>query len=98
MTNEQLQQGKKLEREIKELKSALSCFEWTVDSDYFEQGQSIQHEPISRNPRLIIEFDDGDNGREQIALPMSLSDAFVDFMKKEITAGLTEAQGKLDGL
>ncbi len=95
MKNETLQRAKQLEQQIKEFKSAMSCFEWGWYGSEDEKPDDFK--PDSTNPKVIIEFDGGD-GREQIALPMSLSDAFIEFMKKEITAGLTEAQSELDEL
>ena len=52
-------------------------------------GKKI-NEPVTRNPRLIIEFDDED-GREKIMLPMNLNEVLVDFIKTEILKELSKS-------
>ena len=67
-----------LNQKIREFTEALNCFEWTHPED--------ESQKYSTKPRLIIDFDGGD-GREQIALPMNLSDTLVSFLKAEIIKG-----------
>jgi len=82
-----LDQANKLNQKIREFSEALNCFEWKHSED---------SEPISLNPRLIIEFD-GD-GREQIVLPMNLNNEMIAFLKSAIKQGLEEATNEFDAL
>jgi hypothetical protein len=75
-----LKKANDLNQKIKELNEALNCFEWSPE-------ESIA--PISTNPRILIEFD-GD-GREQIKLPLVLSDVLVAILKKEIVTARESA-------
>ena len=75
-----LENANSLARTKQEFDQALNCFEWMPTDD---------SEPITLNPRLIIEFD-GD-GREQVKLPMNLSNAMVSFLKREIIKGQAAA-------
>lgn len=95
MTNEQLQKGKELEKKIKNLTEAYECFEWKPYSDYpgYENTR-----PVSTNPRIIIEYDDGDDGRTTTHLPMELSDSFVAQIKLQISAELEALNKELDEL
>ena len=58
MDDKTLKKANEIAQMIRENKSALCCFEWEE-----EYGGG------SRNPQLIIEFDDSD-GREQQKIPM----------------------------
>lgn len=69
-----------LNQTIKELEEALSCFEWSPGKNML---------PISTNPRIIIEFDN--DGREQIKLPLVLSNVLIEILKKEIVSALESA-------
>jgi hypothetical protein len=80
MDIETLEKANSLNQKIKQLDEALNCFEWI-------QGESIP--PISRNPRIIIEFDN--DGREQIKLPFLLSNFLVTILKKEILSARESA-------
>lgn len=75
-----LDKANSLNKKIKQLDEALNCFEWSP-------GGSIP--PISTNPRIIIEFDN--DGREQIKLPLVLSDVLVAILKKEILSARASA-------
>jgi len=71
-----LKRANELNQKIKEYSEALNCFEWESENEI----------KVSTNPHLIIEFD-GEDGREQIKLPMNLSDVMVGFLKQEIIKG-----------
>lgn len=75
MDQEVLKKANSLNQKIKELTEALNCFEYQPYCD--DSRADIR---VSTNPRLIIEYD-GDGGREQIKLPMNLSDTLVDLLK-----------------
>ena len=83
-----LQKGNDLQRKIREFEEAHNCFEWHPD----------EGEPISLNPRLIVEFDDYDGGRSQVTLPMALSDVLTALLKQEIQKGLDAAQAEFNEL
>lgn len=88
MDTNTLHEANNLSWRIKELANALNCFEYE-----HEAGQ----EPISTNPQLIIEFDGGDD-REQIKLPINLSQTLTDFLKVEIKKELGIAIDALEAL
>jgi len=79
MDTTKLKKANDLDRKIKELNEALNCFEWPVD-----EGQP----KVSTNPRLIIDFDSCEGGREQIKLPMELSNQLSTWIKGEIAREL----------
>lgn len=87
-----LEKANSLNLKIRELNSALNCFEWQRSDN---QGNKIG-DPISLRPLLIIEYD-GD-GREQIKLPMNLSNTMVDFLKSEIIKGRDAAVAEFNAL
>lgn len=89
MTKEQLDKGNELANKIRDFENALNCFEWKF---------SAQAPPASTNPRIIIEYDDYDDVRSQIALPMNRSDTLVDLLKSTIKEKLGKAQDELDKL
>lgn len=78
MNYKTLGRANEIARMIIENESALCCFEWEK-----EYGGG------SRNPQLIIEFDDGDGGRKQQKIPMVLSDFIVNMIKQAIHANLS---------
>jgi hypothetical protein len=71
-----LEKANALNRKIREFSEALNCFEWIPEENA---------DPISLNPRLIIEYDN--DGREQMPVPMNLSNALVAYLKEEIIKG-----------
>ena len=86
MDDKTLKRANEIARIIRENESALCCFEWEK-----EYGGS------SRNPQLIIEFDDVD-GREQQKIPMVLSDFLVDMIKQAIHANLSVLKSEFESL
>jgi len=84
-----LGKANELNRKIKEFNEALNCFEWTHPED--------ETQKFSTKPRLIIDFDGGD-GREQIELPMNLSNTLVAFLKEEIIKGRDVAVAEFNAL
>lgn len=86
MDNKTLKRANEVARMIREHESALCCFEWEP-----EYGGG------SRNPQLIIEFDDED-GREQQKITMVLSDFLVDMIKQAIRANLSALKSEFESL
>ncbi len=86
MEREKLEKANELDKKIREYKEALNCFQW-------EDNDGGLH---STNPALIIEFDN--DGREQIKLPMTLSDSVVNLLKEIITASLETTQKEFNNL
>jgi len=82
-----LLKANELAKEIKEFKEALNCFE-------IEFGTEV----ISTDPRLIIEFEDFEGGRDNVKIPMNLNAVLIDFLKTEIKKGLAEAEEKFKQL
>lgn len=74
MTIDTFYKAHDLNKKLNELNQALNCFEYR----YSEHSA-----PISTNPRIIIEYDGGDD-REQISLPIALSNTLVEILKAEI--------------
>lgn len=81
-----LKKANQLDRQIKELTEALNCFQWE------------EHGGVSRHPKLIIEYDDYDGGRESEPLPMNLSNELVEFIKREIVAARDKAVAEFNAL
>jgi hypothetical protein len=82
-----LGKANELNKKIKEFSEALNCFEWKPEENA---------EPISTNPRLIIEYDY--DGREQQPLPINLSNELVAFLKAEIVKGRDIAVNEFNAL
>lgn len=61
-----------LNKKIKALEKALTCFQWEE-----EYGGG------STNPTIIIEYDGGD-GRDQQPIPMEIGPELTDFLKTQI--------------
>lgn len=90
MENSTLEKANNLNKKIKEFKEALECFESTHPED-----ETITY---STNPALIIEFDDEDEMRRQLKLPMVLSDSLTGFLKTTIKAQLKMAEDQFKAL
>lgn len=85
-----LDKANNLNRKIKEFQQALNCFEY----NYGEKDA----EKFDRTPRLILDVDDLDNGREQIDIPMNLSNELISFLKTEIIKGRDKAVKEFNAL
>ena len=86
MDIEKLNKANELNRRIREFTEALNCFEWE------NGGQTF-----STNPRLIIQFHGGD-GREELPIPMELSDVLVGILKAEIKSQRSVCKMEFDKL
>ena len=92
MDDKTLKKANEIAQMIRENKSALCCFEWEE-----EYGGG------SRNPQLIIEFDDSDGSEQQKIqinwhlLPV-LSDILVDMIKQAIDANLSVLKSEFESL
>jgi hypothetical protein len=82
-----LEKANEINKRIKEFSHALNCFQWPS-----EYGGG------TRNPRLSIEVDDEDGGRETLLIPWNLSDALVSYLKLEIIAGRDAAVAEFNAL
>ena len=78
-----LNKANELNKKIKEYQEALNCFEYK----YGDNNEAT----FDRTPKIVLDVDDLDNGREQIAIPMVLSDELISFLKAEIIRGRDEA-------
>ena len=92
MTKEKLNQAKEIERKLDEFKSANQCF-WHNDYSLKSDGSRY-----STNPKIIIEFDDEDDSRRKIKLPLILSDKFIEFMQNVIDEKIDELEKEFDSL
>lgn len=88
MTQEQLGKANYLASKIQQFESALCCFEWEYEPGQFHD----------LTPRLIIDFDDCDGGRDQVQIPINLNKSLIDFLKDEIKTGLAQAQKEFENL
>jgi len=88
MEPEILQKANELDEKINEIKRSLDSFEWDYD---------LSH-PVSRNPKIIIECDDGDDGREKNMVPIILQPKMAEFLKDFIKTELAAAEKELKEL
>lgn len=86
MDDKILDRANEIARMIREDESALCCFEWPE-----EYGGH------SRNPQLIIEFD-GCDGREQVKIPMILSECLTNILKDAIKSNLNKLKNEFEEL
>lgn len=96
-----LEKANELAGLIKEHESALLCFEWDGNQyENYERPEDDQLPPdwISTNPRLIIEYDDCDEMRQQQKIPMVLSDALIEFIKENIKENLSKLKKEFENL
>jgi len=89
MNNQTLQTANKINKDLNEFERALECFETTI-------GDS--EEKHSTSPKLIIDFDDFDDGRTQIALPMNLSDHMIGILKQNIIENIERMKKEFEEL
>ncbi|MBD8081108.1 hypothetical protein [Chryseobacterium caseinilyticum] len=73
-----------LNKKIKEYEEALNCFEHR----YGENNEFV----FDRTPKILLDVDDLDDGREQIPIPMILSDELAEFLKEQILSNLNLAK------
>ena len=85
-----LKKANELQNRIKEYELALECFE----ERYGENNEHI----YDRTPQIILNVDDLDGGRENIPLPMVLSNGMVEFLKVEIESALEIARTEFENL
>ena len=76
MNLEILNKANDLKRKIEQLQAITFCFYYPeYDNEGNETGKlDFDH---SRNPKIIIEFDDYEGGREELKLPLVPSEKFV---------------------
>lgn len=82
MKIENLQRGNEIQKLLKSFEEALNCFEYKFGGD----GESLLENPISTNPKLMLEFDDYSNecDRSIIPVPNVLSDELIGLIKQGI--------------
>ena len=92
MKRETLEKANELYRKIKDLEYARNSFEW----------RSVEGLPnaviYTRNPRVIIECDDGEDGKEQNKIPVQLNQDMIAHLKQFIEKSLTEVKEELEKL
>jgi hypothetical protein len=104
MNKETLAKAKSLERKIKHLDRALNCFEFSPDPPVGEFDPQNPGKPITRNPRILIEYDpDGYDpeyalARDVAELPFELSEEFIEVIKQNIKDQLKTATDEFDQL
>lgn len=85
-----LKKGNELHKLMEELEGAMNCFEW-----YNPETPELE---ASRNPRLIVEYDDEEGGRSQTKIPMNLSDTLVTHIKSAIKTKMAETAEQFKNL
>ena len=85
-----LNKANQILQKIKEYEAALECFEtkYGAHNEY----------TYDRTPKIILNVDDLEGGRENMDLPMILSDEMIDFLKKEIVENLNKAKIEFEDL
>ena len=76
MNIEKLLLGNEISRKIKQSNDVLDCFEWGY---YDDNGVLVNGG--SREPKLIIEFDDNDGGRDTLPIPFVLNPVLIELIK-----------------
>lgn len=87
MTKETLDLANDLNRRIKILEQAKNCFSWETDNGI----------EFPTHPKLIIEFD-GNDGREQLAIPSELNDVIITDLLKWFSDNLARARTEFEML
>jgi len=95
MTDDTLRTGNYLKAQIDALEKALDSIEW---NDVPNDDATKLKEPVSRNPTLAIECDDGEGGREQVPVPMTLNKKLCDVLKLNIKTALDEKRREYEAL
>jgi len=90
MTTDAMNKAVDLHEKIEACKKVLSSFQW----DPFPEGTPA----ISRKPKLIIDTDNDDNGREQIAMPGVLSDEMINVISGYARRELRKLESEFESL
>lgn len=104
MTKELLEKSVELDQKINNLNYALNCFEFqpykfTTDGNGNEDGWEAVGEPISTNPKIIIEFKNlCEDIIETVKLPFTINKELVDILKSHIKAELEKTQKEFNEL
>lgn len=86
-----LKTGNELHQKMKEFEEALNCFDWY-------NPETPEATPVSRNPRLIVEFDDDEDGRSTVKIPMNLSDVLIKHIKDAIKTKMSKTFKEFESL
>lgn len=106
MDKKTLIEANRLNKLIEEHEEALRCFEYNKNEciNYYREANGEEVLPPefeSTNPKLIIEFDEYDEGelaRRKLSIPMVLSDFLVDVLKKQIKNNLDKLKSDFNKL
>ena len=105
MDKKRLNEANRLIHLIEKHEKALLCFvydknEYINDMREAAGEEKLSPEYESTNPQLIIEFDafDDDWIRQQVKIPMVLSDFLVEMIKAAITESLSKLEMEFNSL
>lgn len=105
MEKERLKEANRLNKLIEEHEKALLCFEYDRNEHINDMRESNGEEKLppeyeSTNPKLIIEYDELDEDwfRNQLPIPMVLSDFLVDSIKVAIKENLCKLKSEFEKL
>jgi len=92
MKIENLERGNEIQKQLKSFEEALNCFEYKFGGD----GETLLDNPISTNPKLMLEFDDYSNegDRSIIPIPNVLSDDLIDMIKHGIILNIKSLESE----
>lgn len=101
-----LEEANRLNKLIEEHKEALRCFVYDKNEciNYYREANGEEVLPPefeSTNPKLIIEFDEYDEGepaRKKLPIPMVLSDYLIEAIKMSIKDNLKRLQTEFEAL
>lgn len=91
MTKENLQRANALQKKISQYEDILESFYYK----YEYEGAIKEHD---RTPRIILDVDDMDDGREQIEVPMDLSSELRTLIEKEVRENLETCKKEFNEL
>jgi hypothetical protein len=92
MEKETLFEANKLNKKIKDLEEAKGCFYFYVSED------DEKLTSISTNPKLFIEVDDCEGGREKIEIPVEVNNELIVVLQNEIEKTLAKAKKRFKDL
>jgi len=97
MNVETLNKANDLKRKIEQLQDITSCFYYPkYDNEGNETGElDFNH---SRKPKIIIEFDDFEDGREEFKLPLTPSEKFIKTIFEESAKELQKTIAEFESL